>query len=153
ERRGVGPGVAAGENRADPEADLRRRAGAGGRRRAAGRPRTRCGQRGGGFVPGGGAGRLPGNRGTAQGPEGRRVTRQREGSMKDRRSLVEGLKTDDSVDKSIEKEFVYGGKAKADQLTLAPPPGTDVSEGKGVNGNPVGRVPLTTRVRSDFAAA
>lgn len=57
---------------------------------------------------------------------------------KDRRSLIEGLKP---VDRTLEKAFVFGAKP-AD-----PPPEPQPRDGK------AGRVPLTTRIRSDLAAA
>lgn len=72
--------------------------------------------------------------------------------MAERRSLVEGVKAA-SPDPSLEKSFVYGGKQKPGPehhaTTQAAAP-----EGKGAQGgNALGRVPLTTRVRSDYAAA
>jgi hypothetical protein len=69
--------------------------------------------------------------------------------MKERRSLAEG------VDPSLEREFVFGHKPKAPQTTKveAPAAPPDMREGKGQNENPVSRLPLTTRVRADFAAA
>jgi hypothetical protein len=52
--------------------------------------------------------------------------------MADRRSLSEGLKsTPPAVDPAVAKEFIYGDKA---QPTIS-------------------RVPLSTRIRSDFFAA
>ena len=75
--------------------------------------------------------------------------------MKDRRSLVEGLKTSNEMDRSVEEQFVFAGKAKADEAmpgqTAARPP--EAVNAKGQTGNAIGRVPLTTRVRSDFATA
>jgi hypothetical protein len=63
--------------------------------------------------------------------------------MAERRPLVEGLKpaTPAPVDPQREKEFVYGAKA-------APEPRNPPAAAA-----PVNRVPITTRVRSDFAAA
>ena len=54
----------------------------------------------------------------------------------------------------MEEAFVYrdGGKAP-DARTHAPAPAAEAREEKGQGGNPVGRVPLTIRFRSDFAAA
>ncbi|HZU36392.1 MAG TPA: hypothetical protein VFA18_10815 [Gemmataceae bacterium] len=74
--------------------------------------------------------------------------------MKDRRSLVEGLDNGGEVDRSVEEQFVFAGRAKADQpmQTQATPRPTEAVE-KGPTGNVIGRVPVTTRVRADFATA
>lgn len=72
--------------------------------------------------------------------------------MAERRSLVEGVKAG-GVDSSLEKNFVYGSKPKPGPGDQAPPAAA-VPEGKGAqSGNARGRVPLTTRVRGDYAAA
>ena len=75
--------------------------------------------------------------------------------MKDRRSLVEGLKTSNEMDRSVEEQFVFAGNAKGDQpmpgQAAARPP--EAVNAKVQTGNAIGRVPLTTRVRSDFATA
>jgi hypothetical protein len=71
--------------------------------------------------------------------------------MAQRRSLVEGLDVGD-VDPALVEEFVYNrapGPAKEPQGKEAAAPPVQAKEGKG----PVGRVGLTTRIRSDFAAA
>jgi len=73
--------------------------------------------------------------------------------MAERRTLVEGLKPENSIDRSVEANFVFTGKPKADQPPPAPSQAPEPREGKGATGSPVGRVPLTTRVRSEFAAA
>lgn len=72
--------------------------------------------------------------------------------MADRKTLVEGLKTPSSVDPSLEKTFVYGDPQKS-KPALPPSAVPEIREGKGHKGHSVGRVPLTTRVRSDYAAA
>jgi hypothetical protein len=72
--------------------------------------------------------------------------------MAERKSLVEGLKTVSSVDPSLEKAFVYGGPEKA-KPAPAPSATPEAPEGKGQKGSSVGRVPLTTRIRGDYAAA
>ena len=73
--------------------------------------------------------------------------------MAERRSLIEGVKTSSSIDPSLEKGFVFGSKAKPEQ-TAPTPPAADTREGKETHpGNAIGRVPLTTRVRTDYAAA
>ncbi|WP_020472287.1 hypothetical protein [Zavarzinella formosa] len=66
----------------------------------------------------------------------------------DRKSLVEGLKTT-GPDPRLEKAFVFGEIAKTKPVSATP----ESREGKGPVGNVVGRVPLTTRVKSDFATA
>ena len=79
----------------------------------------------------------------------RRAQERRKGT----RPLIQGLQPGHSVDRAAEEEFVFAGKAKAD---AAPPPAAAVSErqeGKGPTAKPVGRVPLTTRLRFDFATA
>jgi len=78
-----------------------------------------------------------------------------EEGMKDRRSLMEGLKTGGEVAPSVEEQFVFASKAKAAQTTQTPSPAlaSEAGEVKRQPGNAVGRVPLTTRIRSDFAAA
>ncbi len=70
--------------------------------------------------------------------------------MAERKSLVEGLKT---VDPSLEKDFVFNNKAKPQPKPASQAPAPETREGKAPTDNPVGRLPLTTRVRSDFAAA
>jgi hypothetical protein len=55
--------------------------------------------------------------------------------MSERRSLTEGLRATPPVDTSLEKQFVYGEKS-------APVPAPVVN-----------RVPLSTRIRADYAAA
>jgi hypothetical protein len=66
--------------------------------------------------------------------------------MNDRRSLVEGLKsTPPPIDPQREKEFVYGAKPTAAE---GAPPAPAIPQA------PVqSRVPISTRIRSDFAAA
>jgi hypothetical protein len=73
----------------------------------------------------------------------------------DRRSLMEGLKPGSGVDPAVEAKFVFSGKPKPDQPPEQPtqPPASEARDGKGQTGSSVSRVPLTTRVRSDFATA
>jgi hypothetical protein len=73
--------------------------------------------------------------------------------MAERKTLVEGLKTAPVVDPAVEKEFVLTGKAKPHQPAPSQSPAVDVREGKGKEGKAVARVPLTTRIRGDYAAA
>jgi len=73
--------------------------------------------------------------------------------MNERKTLVEGLTG--SGERSAEEEFVYAGKSKAPQTpaTAMPPIPETPAEGKLPTNNSVVRVPLTTRIRSDFALA
>lgn len=65
--------------------------------------------------------------------------------MADRRSLVEGLQnTPPAIETFREKEFVYGEKAKA-----AEPPKAPAAPAAPI----LSRVPISTRIRSDFASA
>ncbi len=74
--------------------------------------------------------------------------------MKDRRSLMDGLSNGGEVDRSVEEQFVFAGK-KADPAShpLSSAAAPEAGDVKRQVGNAIGRVPLTTRVRSDFAAA
>ncbi|MEW4569507.1 hypothetical protein AB1L88_16705 [Tautonia sp. JC769] len=71
--------------------------------------------------------------------------------MAERRALVEGLKTPSNppVDPETEKKFVFRDKAEAaaEANATAGPAPTPTTAG------PVSRIPLSTRMRSDFAAA
>lgn len=75
--------------------------------------------------------------------------------MKDRRSLMEGLSNGNEVDRSVEEQFVFADRAEVDRptQTQATPPPLEAVKEKAPTGNAIGRVPLTTRVRSDFAMA
>ena len=56
-----------------------------------------------------------------------------------RRPLIDGIKpSQPSVNPQLEKEFVYGPKSAPARPTVAPVPN---------------RVPISTRIRGDFAAA
>lgn len=57
--------------------------------------------------------------------------------MAERRPLTEGLRSSPAVEPSMEKQFVYGDKEPARPTPTAP----------------LSRVPISTRIRSDFAAA
>lgn len=75
--------------------------------------------------------------------------------MKDRRALVDGLPTSMRIDRSVEEEFVFAGKSNGPEPIRSQPaalPSEPVTGGKQA-ANPVSRLPLTTRVRSDFALA
>ena len=61
--------------------------------------------------------------------------------MSERRPLTDGLRpATPPVDPAVEKQFVFGGKETAE-----PEPDKPL--------RPVGRAPLTTRLRADYAAA
>jgi hypothetical protein len=72
--------------------------------------------------------------------------------MADRKSLVEGLKTASTVDPSREKSFVYADSPKATP-PVASPAATETQDGTRQTGASTGRVPLTTRIRGDYATA
>jgi hypothetical protein len=69
-----------------------------------------------------------------------------------RKSLIDGLKTTGTVDPSREKAFVYADAPKA-HPPVATPAASETRDGSGQTGGPTGRVPLTTRIRGDYAAA
>ncbi len=71
--------------------------------------------------------------------------------MAERKSLVEGLKTAGTVDPSREKAFVYGDSPKAKPAETAVV--SEARPAKARTASTVSRVPLTTRIRSDYAAA
>lgn len=72
--------------------------------------------------------------------------------MAERRPLTAGLKATEDVDPSLEKQFVYGPKTEPEQPAKSPASTpAETREGKG--SPPAGRVPLTTRVRADYATA
>jgi hypothetical protein len=71
--------------------------------------------------------------------------------MAERRSLVEGVKKVDATNPSLEKEFVFGKQEREEQPVPPAAPTREAKAGHAVSG--IGRVPLTTRVRADFAAA
>jgi hypothetical protein len=75
--------------------------------------------------------------------------------VKERRALVEGVKSASEVDPALEREFVFGSKAKAERQKQQhdSKPDSDIREGKGRAGHAVGRAPLSTRVRADYSAA
>jgi hypothetical protein len=75
--------------------------------------------------------------------------------MAERKRLVESLRTDNNPDRAVEDDFVFNNKPKSSPAprNQAPEPVADIGEGKGRTGTPLSRVPFTTRVRSDYAAA
>ena len=72
--------------------------------------------------------------------------------MAERKSLVDGLKTPNTVDQSREKAFVYADSPKATP-PVASHPSPETRDGTPLTGGSVARVPLTTRIRGDYAAA
>jgi hypothetical protein len=69
--------------------------------------------------------------------------------MAERRPLVDGLK----VDPRVEKDFVFAAKPKPMPSEELPAEPVAPRETAGRAANPVSRVPLTTRIRGDFAEA
>jgi hypothetical protein len=68
--------------------------------------------------------------------------------MAERRPLVAGLHPTPEPDHELEKQFVYGEKKKAAAAVVAT---TEAPEPK--QRSTMSRVPLTTRMRTDFANA
>jgi hypothetical protein len=64
--------------------------------------------------------------------------------MAERRSLTEGLKATPGIDPAVAKEFIHGGKATPEPRPAASPDAAMPT---------IGRAPLSTRIRADFAAA
>lgn len=74
--------------------------------------------------------------------------------MAERRSLVEGIKPA-MIDRSLEERFVQTGKADLPPPAAAPSVSVaaEPRDGKGRAATTMSRVPLTTRIRADYAAA
>ena len=70
--------------------------------------------------------------------------------VKERRSLIEGVKSSEAVDPALEREFVFGAKPPSGRPRQPHDPKA-VAEGQA--GTSPSRVPLTTRVRADYATA
>jgi len=71
-------------------------------------------------------------------------------SMKDRRSLVEGITP---VDRTIEEQFVFAAKAKKPEPATPSVPQATTKIARAEPASVIGRMPLSTRVRADFATA
>ena len=69
--------------------------------------------------------------------------------MSERRTLVEGMKEPPLIDPHIETEFVYGGKAGTDAF----PKPLVTAAITTTTATTTSRAPVSTRIRSDFAAA
>jgi hypothetical protein len=65
----------------------------------------------------------------------------------ERRPLIEGLKPVPEADPRLEKDFVYGD---APRLTVGNGPGGQPTAS---SAGPGGRMPVSTRIRADLAAA
>jgi hypothetical protein len=72
--------------------------------------------------------------------------------MKDRRPLVAGLQQT-PVDRKVEEAFVFANNATSTPEAPPQAPVPEAVEGKGKAANAAGRVPLTTRIRTDFGNA
>lgn len=78
--------------------------------------------------------------------------------MKERRSLVDGMTSqqDNRVNRSIEEQFVRSGQATTDDSVAAnqePPPPAPNPPANRQNTSTMSRLPLSTRVRADYATA
>jgi hypothetical protein len=79
--------------------------------------------------------------------------------MAERRSLVEGFKGSEEVDKELVEDFVYNRKPKpvrtpqTHEGDIGAEPNESTKEGKEPAANHLGRAPLTIRFRSNIAAA
>jgi hypothetical protein len=71
--------------------------------------------------------------------------------MTERRPLVEGLKPRPGASRAVEEDFVYADKAK--HPASSPKPSATADHGRSKAKPAAGRVPLTTRLRADLAAA
>jgi len=76
-----------------------------------------------------------------------------EKSMKERRSLVAGLNPTSSADRTVEEQFVFARKPRATDPVERQAPPVEARAGKGQTGNAINRMPLTTRIRTDYAIA
>jgi hypothetical protein len=74
-------------------------------------------------------------------------------TMKERRPLVAGITSTSSVDPAIEDEFVFAHKPKASQSAARQTQRAETREEKAQVANAVSRLPLTTRIRTDYATA
>jgi hypothetical protein len=70
-------------------------------------------------------------------------------STKERRSLVAGINSPGTLNPAVEDHFVFGGKPKATKPVEPPAPAAEPRK----PANAVSRMPLTTRIRTDFATA
>ncbi len=74
--------------------------------------------------------------------------------MAERRSLIEGLKPESGIDRTVEEQFVFARKATPDQAAPPQTPPTPTTEsGDAKRQGSIARPHFTTRLRSDFATA
>jgi hypothetical protein len=71
--------------------------------------------------------------------------------MANRRPLGAGLDSTAEIDPGVEKQFVYGPNAESKDQAKPAPASAEPREKGGTS--PFGRMPLTTRVRSDYGTA
>lgn len=76
-----------------------------------------------------------------------------ERSTKERRSLLEGLNSASSADRTVEEQFVFARKPEATRPVEPQTPPAKTREGKRQPANAITRMPLTTRIRTDYATA
>lgn len=69
--------------------------------------------------------------------------------MADRRALVEGIKPTTPVNPELEKQFVFGAKSESAEKPANQAPLYTTTSVTATQS----RVPLSTRIRSDFSAA
>ncbi len=74
-------------------------------------------------------------------------------SVKERRSLMAGLDSASSVDRTVEEQFVFARKPRAPDPVERQAPAVEARGGKGQTANAISRLPLTTRIRTDYATA
>ncbi len=74
-------------------------------------------------------------------------------TVKERRPLVAGINAASNVDPAVEDDFVFARKPKAPDSNPPQARVTETREGKAQAVNAVGRQPLTTRIRTDYATA
>ena len=77
----------------------------------------------------------------------------KEKSTKERRSLVEGVNPNNSVDRAVEDQFVFVRKPKVTEPIPPQTPAGNARQNKGQPANVASRTPLTTRIRTDYATA
>lgn len=75
--------------------------------------------------------------------------------MAERRSLVAGLKSAEDVDPEEARRFIRGDKPapEAPAKSESPAPANGSRPGRRQSGSAIDRLPLTTRIRSDYAKA
>lgn len=77
----------------------------------------------------------------------------KEEKTKERRPLVAGLISSESVDRTVEEQFVFARKPQASDPVERQAPPVEAREGKGQAANAISRMPLTSRIRTDYGIA